>query len=172
MTTPTDPRAVVEAFLDALADPDLERAAELLADDVVYSNMGLPTLHGRDRVVRALSIMDRPRASFEVYVHAIAVNDGTVLTERTDVLAYGRFRAQFWVSGRFDVQDGMISLWRDAFDFVDISRAAVRGLLALAVPRATPSRPVWPGAVPGRHRSPGSAERRALVRSRAAANRS
>lgn len=152
LTTPTEPKWVVEAFLDALADPDLDRVAELLDRDVVYTNLGLPTLRGRERVLRALAVMDRPAASFEVYVHAITSDGPTVLTERTDVLGYSRFRAQFWVSGRFDVHDGLITLWRDAFDFVDVVRASVRGLAAVAVPSWRPAPPVGPDAVPGRHR--------------------
>ena len=151
LTTPTAPQAVVEAFLDALADPDLERAAELLADDVVYSNVGLPTIVGREKVVRALSVMDRPTASFEVYMHAISANGPTVLTERTDVLSLGRFRSQFWVTGRFDVHDGLITLWRDSFDFLDLVRAAFRGLGGMAVPRWRPDPPAGPDARPGRH---------------------
>lgn len=150
LTTPTDPQAVVEAFLDALADADLPRAGELLDADVRYVNVGMPTIRGRDRVLRALRILDRPAAGFEVSVHAISAHGPTVLTERTDVLCYGRYRAQFWVTGRFDVHDGLITLWRDSFDYVDVLRGAVRGLAALAVPRWIPQRPA-PDAAPGRH---------------------
>jgi limonene-1,2-epoxide hydrolase len=150
LTTPTDPRAVVEAFLDALAVPELERAAELLAEDVVYTNVGLPSIVGRDNVLRTLARLDRPSASFEVYVHAISADGPTVLTERTDVLGLRRFRAQFWVTGRFDVVDGMITLWRDSFDYFDILRSAVRGVAAMAVPGLTPAPPTGPNALPGR----------------------
>ena len=149
LTTPTAPRDVVEAFLDALADTDLERAGELIAQDIRYTNVGLPTIRGRDRVLRALAVMDRPSASFEVYLHAISASGGTVLTERTDVLGLGRYRAQFWVSGRFDVVDGLITLWRDSFDYLDLFRGAVRGLAGLAVPSLAPSAPTAADA-PGR----------------------
>ena len=148
LTTPFEPRHVVEAFLDALADSDLERAGELLADDVAYTNVGLPTIHGRDAVLRALRVLAVPAASFEVYLHAISATGPTVLTERTDVLAFGRFRAQFWVSGRFDVADGQITLWRDGFDYLDVARAGLRGLAGVALPFLRPSAP---GTVPGRH---------------------
>ena len=149
LTTPTAPRDVVEAFLDALADSDLERAGELIAEDIEYINVGLPAIRGRTKVLRALSVMDRPSASFEVYLHAISANGPTVLTERTDVLSLGRFRSQFWVSGRFDVTDGLITLWRDSFDYLDLLRSAVRGLAALAVPSLRPTAPTGSDA-PGR----------------------
>ncbi|WP_375500271.1 limonene-1,2-epoxide hydrolase family protein [uncultured Jatrophihabitans sp.] len=149
LTTPTAPRDVVEAFLDALADSDLERASELIAENIDYVNVGLPVIRGRERVLRALALMDRPSASFEVYVHAISVNGPTVLTERTDVLSFGRFRSQFWVTGRFDVVDGRITLWRDSFDYLDVLRASVRGLAAMAVPALRPAAPAETDA-PGR----------------------
>ena len=148
---PADPQTVVEDFLDALAESDLPAAAALLADDVVYSNVGLPTLRGRDRVVRALSLMDRPGASFEVFLHAISASGPTVLTERTDALIYRRYRAQFWVTGRFDVHEGRITLWRDSFDYVDVVLGSLRGVLALAVPSLRPKLPTTADTPPGRH---------------------
>lgn len=151
LTIPFQPQHVVEAYLDALAASDLDRAGELLADDVEYVNVGLPAIVGRDRVLRAMRVMDRPSASFEVYMHAISANGPTVLTERTDVLSWGRFRAQFWVTGRFDVHDGRITLWRDSFDFLDILRGSLRGLVAIVMPSLRPAPPAGPDAAPGRH---------------------
>lgn len=148
-TQPADPQAVAEAFMEALAAPDLDRALSYLADDVEYTNVGLPTIRGRDRVARALRGLDRPGASFEVYLHSISADGPVVLTERTDVIVLGRFRAQFWVWGRFDVHDGRITLWRDSFDFLDMTRASVRGLLGMALPSLRPTAP-GPGDAPGR----------------------
>lgn len=145
----TDPQSVTEAFLEALAAPDLERAMSFLADDVEYTNVGLPTLRGRERVTRALGGLDRPSASFEVYLHAISAEGPVVLTERTDVIALGSFRSQFWVYGRFEVHDGLITVWRDSFDYVDLVRAGVRGLAGMVVPSLRPV-PPGPGDPPGR----------------------
>lgn len=145
----TDPQVVVEAFLETLAASDLNRAMSYLSDDVVYSNVGLPTIRSRDRVARALGGLDRPTAAFEVYLHSISADGPVVLTERTDVIVLGPFRAQFWVWGRFDVHDGRITLWRDSFDFVDITRATLRGLIGAALPAIRPSAP-RPDDTPGR----------------------
>lgn len=147
---PTEPQAVVEAFLAALADTDLDAALELVADDLVYTNVGLPTIYGRRRLEKAFRAMERPEAGFEVYLHAITAEGAIVLTERTDVLLWGPLRAQFWVCGRFDVHDGKITLWRDAFDFVDILRGMVRGLVGIAVPSLRPKAPASLDVPPGR----------------------
>ena len=145
------PREVVETFLDALAAKDFATADALLADDVRYVNVGLPTIRGRRRTMRVLEPLARRGLGFEVYLHAVAADGATVLTERTDVLLFGPVRMQFWVSGRFDVHDGRITLWRDAFDFLDTTRALVRGLLGAVVPALRPKAPASAATAPGRH---------------------
>lgn len=147
---PTEPGAVVEAFLAALAAGDLRDAADFLDEDVTYVNVGLPVIRGRRRTLRVLAPLSRP-GLFEVYVHAIAVNGATVLTDRTDVLSFGRLRLQFWVTGRFDVVDGRIALWRDSFDYVDVLRSVFRGLAGVVVPALRPHAPGSPDVQPGRH---------------------
>jgi len=135
------PILVVERFLDLLRRGDVERAVELLAVDVEYANVGLPTVRGRERVRRIFrATLGRADSGFEVYVHAISADGPTVLTERTDVLKVRRLRVRLWVCGRFDVHDGQIVLWRDYFDQINLMAATVRGLLGAFLPaaRATP----------------------------------
>lgn len=146
----TDPRAVVEAFLAALAESNAETADALVADDILYVNVGLPPVRGRAQMARVLGLLDRPGTGFEVYLHAISADGPVVLTERTDVLVIGPLRLQFWVAGRFDVHDGRITLWRDAFDYLDIGRSWVRAVAALAVPALRPAPPRTPDDPPGR----------------------
>lgn len=72
----------------------------------------------------------------EMHVHAISADGPTVLTERIDVLQWGRLRIQFWICGRFDVHDGQIVVWREYYDPLAILAATVRGLLGTVVPAA------------------------------------
>jgi limonene-1,2-epoxide hydrolase len=139
--THSEPARVVERFLDLLRSEEIDGAAELLAQDVEYVNVGLPTVHGRERVrwlLRATLGLDG--AGFEVYLHTISASGTSVLTERTDVMKFGRLRIQFWVCGRFDVRDGRIVLWRDYFDQLNFWIATARGLLGTILPavRAKP----------------------------------
>lgn len=123
----------VEGFLNALQDADYDAAGAALADDLVYENVGLPTIHGRARAIKLFRRMEG-RAAFEVKIHRIAADGGAVLTERTDALIFGPLRLQFWVCGVFEVQNGRITLWRDYFDFFDMLKATARGLAALVLP--------------------------------------
>jgi limonene-1,2-epoxide hydrolase len=135
------PTLVVEQFLDLLGAGDVERAVELLAVDVEYVNVGLPTVHGRERVRRLFrATLGRAGGGFEVYVHSISASGPTVLTERTDVLKFRELRVQLWVCGRFDVRDGQIVLWRDYFDYLAVLMGTMRGLIGTIVPaiRAKP----------------------------------
>jgi len=145
------PQTIVEAFLAALVGKDLDTAAALLADDVEYTNVGLPSVRGKRAALRVLAPLSRHGIDFELYLHAISSAGPVVLTERTDVLGAGPFRMQFWVAGRFDVYDGQITLWRDSFDYLDCTRAFVRAILGVVIPPLRPRAPASVSTPPGRH---------------------
>ncbi len=129
-------QATVLTFLADLADGRAEEAIAAFDENVVYTNVGLPTLRGRARAARVIRLLGRPGLGFGVEVTSIASEGGLVLTERIDELRVGPLRVRFWVCGRFDVRDGRIVLWRDYFDNIDIAKGIVRGVLALATPAA------------------------------------
>ncbi|GAA4382781.1 limonene-1,2-epoxide hydrolase family protein [Tsukamurella soli] len=136
-------RDVVLGFLADMAGRRISGALEALATDVVYTNVGLPTLRGRRQAARVLNLLQRPVFGFGVEVRSVAADGaGTVLTERVDELRFGPVRARFWVCGRFDVSDGRIILWRDYFDNIDVLKGVVRGIVALVVPAV--QRPLVP----------------------------
>ena len=126
---------VVRDFLNALAGGDVDLALSLVAEDLVYENVSLPTIRGKGRFTKGLHDFTRRGLSFGVRIHRITEDGSTVMTERTDGLGFRRFWSQFWVCGVFEVHDGQITLWRDYFDWRDIAVGSVRGLLGVAVPR-------------------------------------
>jgi limonene-1,2-epoxide hydrolase len=132
--TTTENTRTVEVFLNALQDVDYETADACLDDNLVYENVGLPTIHGRHAAMKLFRRMDGDKTAFEVKIHRIAADGAAVLTERTDALIIGPLRLQFWVCGVFEVHGGRITLWRDYFDFYDMLKATARGLAALVLP--------------------------------------
>lgn len=136
--TELDNVRAVENFLYALQDEDYETADSLLADNVAWQNVGLPTIRGRQRIV-GLMRRGEGRMGFEVKIHRIAGEGNAVLTERTDALVIGPVRMQFWVCGVFEVHAGRITLWRDYFDFFDFTKAMARGIAATVFPSLRPS---------------------------------
>ena len=136
-TSDIDNAHTVEMLLTSLQAGDADGAAAVLDENLVYQNVGFPTIHGRARAVKLFRAMEG-RLGFEVKIHRIAVNGSSVLTERTDVLQVGPLRLQFWVCGVFEVSDGRITLWRDYFDMWDMTKAFVRGTIGVAVPALRP----------------------------------
>lgn len=128
---PTEPVAVVRAFLAALERLDVDAALDLTSPEIVYQNVPLPPARGRTAFEQQIRFLERYCTGFRAELHHIAVDGTTVLTERTDVLERGDLRAAFWVDGTFEVVDGRITVWRDRFDW-----ATVVGSLLAAVPRA------------------------------------
>jgi limonene-1,2-epoxide hydrolase len=136
----TDHTAIVQKFLFAMAEQDFDTIESLAAPDLVWQNVGLPTLRGRSRIMKLLR-RGEGKFGFLVKFHRITGNGGTVLTERTDALIFGPLRLQFWVCGTFEINDaGQITLWRDYFDFFDaMVKAPLRAVAGLAVPSLRPT---------------------------------
>ncbi|THV18756.1 limonene-1,2-epoxide hydrolase [Nocardioides caeni] len=133
----SDEQVVVEAFLAALEELDVDGAVALCGDDVVYQNVPLPPARGRSAVAKQLRTMMKVGTGFEVEMRNIAANGPVVLTERVDILRRGSFAMEFWVCGTFEVRDGKIVLWRDYFDWPTFLAAGVKGAGRAAVGAVT-----------------------------------
>ncbi len=136
--TSTTPTVLVTDFLDRLARLDVEGALADVDDNIVYTNVGLPTVRGKRRFSTAMRTLNSRWTSFDYRMLNAAVDDNVVLTERIDELTIGKLRLQFWVCGRFEVREGRIVVWRDYFDMFDCTKALGRGLVALVFPRVLP----------------------------------
>jgi limonene-1,2-epoxide hydrolase len=126
--TPHTSEAVVRQFL-SLLETDPAASVELLHDDVEWRNTGLPTVRGKRRVGAMLRDMEKRKIGFEATMHHVAATGDVVLTDRTDVLRFGRWETSFWVRGTFEVVDGTIRLWDDAFSWGDFTRGSLVGLV-------------------------------------------
>ena len=129
------PEQIVTQFLHALETQDHDQIAALLAPNLHYTNVSLPTLKGGQKVANLFEVLLRRGTGFQVKVHSIATNGNTVMTERTDVINVGSLHVGFWVCGTFQVENGRIVLWRDYFDWWDISRGALRGVAGMILPK-------------------------------------
>ena len=138
-----EPADVVRAFLEALEADQLDEAFGFLAEDVVWTNVSLPTIRGRARIERLLRPgLEKLGGGFRVHFHTIAASGDTVLTERTDAMVLGPLELRLWVYGRFEIVDGRIAAWRDSFDWLDLTVGFVRALAGAFRPSL--NRP-WPG---------------------------
>lgn len=125
--TASDAEEVVRRFLTALEALDIEPILELSHEDITYQNVPLPPTKGKLAFEKVMRSMTRYGTGFEAKLHNIAANGDVVLTERTDILEAGRFRAAFWVCGTFEVRDGRVVLWRDYFDWPTVALSVAKG---------------------------------------------
>ncbi len=101
---------------------------------IVYTNVGLATLRGKDKTARVAALLARPGFGFGVHTITAAADGTAVLTERIDEVTVGPLHMRFWVCGRFTVEGGRITLWRDYFDFLDTGKAFLRALAGVISP--------------------------------------
>lgn len=129
------PEDIVKRFLHAMKTQDHPTIAALLAPDLSYTNVSLPTIKGGKKVAALLARVLRNGTGFDVQMHHIASKGDTVMTERTDIIKLGPLHIGFWVCGTFRVEHGRIVVWRDYFDWWDISRGTLRGVAGIVAPR-------------------------------------
>jgi limonene-1,2-epoxide hydrolase len=114
---PTD---VVDHFIAAIEQHDLEHALNHLTDDCEYDNVPMGKVTGRDAVRATLGPF---MGGFEEIVwdvlHQVSsgnLDQGVVMNERLDRFRKGDRWLELPVAGLFVVRHGQISLWRDYFD--------------------------------------------------------
>ncbi|MCK0439770.1 nuclear transport factor 2 family protein [Gordonia alkaliphila] len=133
--TSQKPADLVTDFFANLASGRVEQALAVVDEQILYQNVGLPSVRGKAAFGRAMRALNGDRVGFDAEILAISADDdGVVLTERIDELRIGPVRMTFWVCGRNEVRDGVIVVWRDYFDFWNCARAFARGVAALAIP--------------------------------------
>lgn len=130
----TDPKAVVEQFIECCQNLDFDGGFSLISDDCVYRNMPFHTARGKKRIVRDLTALGKLLNEFQVEMTHIAVNDNVVLTERIDTLAGKFFRADLKLMGVFVVEDGKITEWRDYFDWTASTGLFIKSMFAKLIP--------------------------------------
>ncbi len=109
------PREVVLDFIAAWNANDTGRAVDCLTEDVVYHNVPMAPIFGREAVRRyidGIGGFDWVRWT----VVAIAESGSTVLTERVDEFALRGVAVSLPLMGAFEVREGRIGAWRDYFD--------------------------------------------------------
>ncbi|MDK4791029.1 MAG: limonene-1,2-epoxide hydrolase family protein [Acinetobacter sp.] len=129
---------IVERFLNALMQQDHVTISELLHPDIVYTNVSLPTFKGGKRVAGLIKLALSNARKLKFKNHQLVAKENIVLTERTDILEIGPLHVGFWVCGTFEVEDGKIILWRDYFDWLNVSKGLIRGFLGIGIKALRP----------------------------------
>jgi limonene-1,2-epoxide hydrolase len=106
---------IVLDFVDAWNRMDWDCVIAALAEDVVYHNIPMEKIEGRDAAAAFILGMQPEAVNWEMI--NIAENGNKVLTERIDNFDLpGGKKISLPVMGTFEIQDGAIKVWRDYFD--------------------------------------------------------
>jgi limonene-1,2-epoxide hydrolase len=107
----------VDRFIAAIEEMDLDKACNLLAEDVSYENVPMAPIVGRAATHAVLEgIMAKSTRVEWVVTRQLAVGN-VVVNERIDRFEIGSGWLELPVAGVFEVNDhGLITLWRDYFD--------------------------------------------------------
>jgi limonene-1,2-epoxide hydrolase len=114
----------VAGFLAVAAKSDWDRALPMLTEDVVYQNMMLPAVTGRDAVRDTAEGLLSLCSESEWITHKQVEADGLVMNERTDRFLVNGTWIDLPVAGVFEVRDGLIAAWRDYFDLQTVMTVA------------------------------------------------
>lgn len=112
---------VVRDFCAAASTRDPAVLRAFFSDDVVYHNIPMEPAVGIDATIETLTMFIGMCTALRFDIHHLAVQDGAVLTERTDVFTMGAVEAPLPVMGVFEVVDGRITAWRDYFDMAQVT---------------------------------------------------
>lgn len=111
------PEEIVREFCAGVSKRDPELLRPLLADNVVYHNIGMPATKGLEETLA--NVAGQWAMFTGVYRYDmvnIAASGNVVLTERTDVIGTEGNSVPVPVMGTFEVDGGKITHWRDYFD--------------------------------------------------------
>ncbi len=106
---------IVLDFIDAWNRMDWDAIVGALAEDVVYHNIPMEEINGREAAAAFIKGMQPEAIHWEMI--SIAENGNKVLTERVDKFDLpGGKKISLPVMGTFEIEDGSIKAWRDYFD--------------------------------------------------------
>ena len=114
------PLETVNKFMAAAAKRDYDTALPLLTEDVVYQNMPIAAVKGRDEVKGQLEALLAMGGDSEWKVLHEVADGNVVMNERVDRFMIAGKWAELPVMGVFVFRYGLIAEWRDYFDLQTI----------------------------------------------------
>lgn len=105
---------------------DADAVAACFTEDGTWHNMPYPPINGRANVRDAVArfVAGMSSAKFHIH-HQGEISPGVVVNERSDIFQTKAGKAlDFPVMGVFEIEDGLIKVWRDYFDSAVMNQLA------------------------------------------------
>lgn len=107
---------IVNNFIAAIGAKDEAAAMAFVAEDCYYDNVPIGDMTGKAKMAEFLAPTFRSKGPVEFEIVRQTASGNVVMNERIDkFMAKGR-QIALPVAGVFEVNDGLITFWRDFFD--------------------------------------------------------
>ena len=119
------PEQVVRDFCANVSSRDLSTLEPLIAENIVFMNVGLEIYRGKQAVLDHFGpkgVWDMFPDTFDFRIRNLGVTENRVYTERVDVVGVNGHDAYLPLLGIFEVEGGKIVHWRDYSDMGMVQR--------------------------------------------------
>lgn len=107
---------VVNSFIKAIGEKDEAAAMALVAEECYYDNVPVGDMTGKAKMAEFLAPTFRSKGPVEFEVLRQSAAGNIVMNERVDKFVMKGRDIAIPVAGVFEVNDGLITFWRDYFD--------------------------------------------------------
>ena len=107
---------VVNTFIAAIGNKDEAAAMACVADDCYYDNVPIGDMTGKDKMAEFLAPTFRSKGPVEFEIVRQSAAGNIVMNERVDKFQMKGRDIAIPVAGVFEVNEGLITFWRDYFD--------------------------------------------------------
>jgi len=111
-------QTIVARLIAAWEARDADAVVACFHPDGIWHNMPYPPLNGQEAIRKAAAgfLATAKSVRFEIHHQAVS-SENVVLNERSDIFTHADGREiVFPVMGVFEIQNGLIRVWRDYFD--------------------------------------------------------
>ena len=117
MSDVENPEDIVNLFISKIESRELDAALEHVSDDCYYDNVPIGDMNGKEDMLQFLSGLLKGEGPVEFEVVRQTCSGNTVMNERLDRFNTASGRSiEIPVMGVFEVNEGLITFWRDYFD--------------------------------------------------------
>jgi limonene-1,2-epoxide hydrolase len=120
------PEEIVRAFCANVSDRDIATIEPLLADDIIFMNVGLEIYRGKQAVLDHFNgehgVWDMFPDTFDFRIRNLGATENRVYTERVDVVGVSGHDAYLPLLGIFEIENGKIKHWRDYADMLMVRK--------------------------------------------------
>jgi limonene-1,2-epoxide hydrolase len=111
-----EPIEIVTNFCAAWSKLDLDDMMRYFSNDAVYHNIPVEPVQGRDDIRTTIATFTTGWDRVDFDIRNILADGRFVMTERIDRFCSSERVVELPVMGVFEVDDGLITAWRDYFD--------------------------------------------------------